>query len=88
MRYFLIFLTTFCFAQNPNSDNPKSGEVIIKYKSPKKLDFEDALINGSLQKPEMAVITADDKDEFVSLLRLRNDFRDSIARTSQGDLSK
>jgi hypothetical protein len=58
----------------------------IKYKAAKELDFEQVLVEGSLKRPELAVITGDSDENGNGLLRLREDFKDRTAQASGEDV--
>lgn len=50
----------------------------IKYKAGKQVDFDKQTIQGELRRPEISVVTGNDKTTDNGLLRLREDFVDRI----------
>jgi hypothetical protein len=45
----------------------------------KDIQFESLLIQGQIQRPDIAIVTGDPGDEMDGLLRLRKDFVDLMA---------
>jgi hypothetical protein len=62
---FLIFSTSF--AQEENKDL-------------KDIQFESLLIQGQVQRPDLAIVTGDPGDNLEGLLRMRTDFTDLMAQ--------
>ena len=50
----------------------------IKYKAGKQVDFDKQTIQGELRRPEISVVTGNDRTTDNGLLRLREDFVDRI----------
>ena len=59
---------------------PKDAPV--KYKSGKALNFEQLVIEGQLQRPELSVVTGDSDENGNGLLRLRENFVDRMAEAA------
>jgi hypothetical protein len=76
---FFIFL--FFLSQNASADDG----VKIKYQAAKDLNFEKLVIDGSLKRPELAVVTGDSDETTNGLLRLREDFKDRVAQAAGED---
>ncbi len=51
----------------------------VKYKKGKDVNFEELLIQGQLQRKEIAVVTGDAQDGTDGLLRQRENFLDRVA---------
>ena len=50
----------------------------IKYRAGKQVDFDKQTIQGELRRPEISVVTGNDRTTDNGLLRLREDFIDRI----------
>ena len=65
------------------SATPSAAKVTpeskVRYKSQKEHNFGAATINGSLQRPDIAVVTGNEAGGDNGLLRLRENFMDRIA---------
>lgn len=48
-------------------------------KNLKQIQFESLLIQGQVQRPDIAIVTGDSGNDLDGLLRLRNDFVDLMA---------
>jgi hypothetical protein len=55
-----------------------SGQPGVRYRAGKEVDFEELLIRGELQRPEISVVTGTVRQGADGLLRLRSDFTDRI----------
>ena len=51
----------------------------VHYKSGKDVNFEDTLIHGQLQKPELLIVTGNGAETSDGLLRLRENFLDRMS---------
>lgn len=56
----------------------ENSAVKAKYSQGKKIDFEALLVEGENKNAELSVVTGNLGDKDLGLLRLREDFRDSI----------
>ncbi len=63
-------------AGNPADAGPKDR---VRYTKSKKLDFNSQTVEGVLQRPETALITASETLSTNGILRLREDFLDKYA---------
>jgi hypothetical protein len=54
----------------------------VKYKAAKDVNFEELLIQGQLQRPEITVVTGESAQGTDGMLRLRENFLDQIAVSS------
>lgn len=59
-----------------------SSEPVVKYKSGKELNFEQLVIEGQLQRPELSVVTGDSDENGNGLLKLRENFVDRMAESA------
>ena len=62
--------------EKPAETNPKDR---VHYTKSKKLDFNNQTVEGNLQRPETALITASENLSTNGILRLREDFLDKFA---------
>lgn len=51
----------------------------VRYRKAKDVNFDEMLINGQLQRPEIAVVTGEVGQGTDGLLRLRENFIDQVA---------
>jgi hypothetical protein len=72
---FTLGLSAVTRAEVPN-------EPAVKYKSGKDLNFEQLVIEGQLQRPELSVVTGDSDENGNGLLRLRENFVDRMAEAA------
>lgn len=73
----LYLLTGPAMAAEPPATPP--AEPNVKYKSGKDVNFEELLIQGQLQRPEISVVTGNSQEGTDGLLRLRDNFLDRVA---------
>ena len=57
---------------------PAVKQKKIKYKTGKQVDFDKQTIQGELRRPEISVVTGNEKTTDNGILRLREDFVDRI----------
>lgn len=57
---------------------PPVKQKKIKYKAGKQVDFDKQTIQGELRRPEISVVTGNEKTTDNGILRLREDFVDRI----------
>ena len=69
----IVTLLLFAFAVKASGDK-------IKYRQGKKLDFEALLIEGENKRPEFSVVTGNEGEKDLGLLRLRENFNDLMAQ--------
>jgi len=60
-------------------DSPATPNKGVRYKSGKDLNFEELLINGQIQRPEISVVTGNTQQGTDGLLRLRENFLDRVS---------
>jgi hypothetical protein len=85
MTFIRVLLITLCLVtvaalgvdEAPSTVEPSTGKV--KYKGGKDVNFEELLIQGQLQRPEITVVTGNSQEGTDGLLRLRDDFLDRVA---------
>jgi hypothetical protein len=77
MKLLLLALSLFCFSAF-------SAEV-EENKDLKNIQFESILIQGEVQRPDIAIVTGDAGEDLDGLLRLRQDFSDLMAM-DQGEV--
>lgn len=65
-------------APDASADADPTKAKKIKYKAGKQVDFDKQTIQGELRRPEISVVTGNDKTTDNGLLRLREDFVDRI----------
>jgi hypothetical protein len=58
---------------------PGEAQKGVRYKSGKDLNFEELLINGQIQRPEISVVTGNTQQGTDGLLRLRENFLDRVS---------
>lgn len=63
-------------AETPGA--PSAPEAKVKYKTGKDVSFDELLIQGQLQRPEVTVVTGDVDQGTDGLLRLRENFLDRV----------
>lgn len=68
-------------ANSKSGSEPTTGEGggKIRYRKGKDVNFDEMLINGQLQRPEIAVVTGEVGQGTDGLLRLRENFIDQVA---------
>jgi hypothetical protein len=62
------------------AEKPAEKLGTVRYKSGKEVRFDEVLIKGQLQRPEVLVVTGDSGQSSDGLLRLREDFLDHITQ--------
>lgn len=60
-------------------EDEKAKKTRIRYKSAKEINFEELLIQGKLERPNLSVVTGSVNKDDSSLLRLRKDFLDRVS---------
>jgi hypothetical protein len=65
--FFIFFIFSLSFALEENKDS-------------KDIQFESLLIQGQIQRPDLAIVTGDSGDNLEGLLRMRTDFTDLMAQ--------
>ena len=58
----------------------------VQYREGKKIELDATLIQTSVQRPELAIVTGDERQGDSGLLRLRDNFNDRIAADAAADL--
>lgn len=68
-------------ASSPQDSQGVSAEnkPHVKYRTGKDVNFDELLIQGQLQRPNISVVTGDSEQGSDGLLRLRENFLDQIA---------
>ena len=66
MLYIIIMLTSFVFAQEQDRD--------VRYKQKTEIDFEGVDVEGTLVKPQGALLLDRKRASFNPLIKLRTDF--------------
>lgn len=69
-------------ADAPTSETVAPGKV--RYRAGKEVNFEELLINGALDRPEITVVTGQVEKGTDGLLKLRENFLDRVA-SDQGE---
>lgn len=62
-----------------NAAEAKKTKTKVRYKSSKEINFEELLIQGKLERPNLSVVTGSVNKDDSSLLRLRKDFLDRVS---------
>lgn len=75
----MIVLAALVFTGNAMAEEATPSKKNIRYKAGKSVDFENLLIQGELQRPDIAVVTGDASQGSDGLLRLRENFLDRMA---------
>jgi hypothetical protein len=73
-------------AQADSASTSKAPPAKVHYKTGKDIDFEELLIQGQLQRPEITVVTGDSGQGTDGLLRLRENFLDQVAIDTGGEV--
>jgi hypothetical protein len=68
------------YGQEKGQDKVSEKLGTVRYKSGKEVRFDEVLIRGQLQRPEILVVTGDSGQSSDGLLRLREDFLDHITQ--------
>ncbi len=82
----IAFADNIVFAQDTPAPMPKSkNPPIISSKDKRKqtIDFEDELIQGEVNKPELFYLMQKKQFNFKRLIKLREDFIPEMRRTSE-----
>lgn len=77
IRIILCFLVMSFFATNVLAENANSKGP--RYRTGKKIDFESLLIEGQKKKADYSVVTGNLGENDLGLLKLREDFLDTMA---------
>lgn len=72
------------FAADPSAEEAAASGAKVKYKAGKEVNFEELLIKGELNRPEITVVTGQVEKGTDGLLKLRENFLDRIA-SDQGE---
>lgn len=75
----LSLLTTLSLAEEKSSTKPR-------YREGKKIDFESLLIEGQKKQADYSVVTGNLGEEDLGLLKLREDFLDSMANDASEEI--
>ena len=80
----LVGISTHGLAATDSADidAAKNPDAKIKYKAGKELNFEQLVIEGTLKRPEMAIVTGDADENGNGLLRLRENFQDRLTESA------
>ena len=88
-----LFLCNFTFAQTSESEGDAAAPApvdlqtgpakIIKSDKKQSLNFEDELIEGTSQKPDLFYIFQKNNIKFKKLIRLRENFLPEMGRTAE-----
>ncbi len=76
MKKALLVLMVLMISLSSFSQEEKKA---IRYRKSGKIDFEALLIEGENKKAEVAVVTGNNGDKDLGLLKLREDFNDFMA---------
>lgn len=79
MVLFLLVIITGAFSENGKAQN-RPNEVPIKKHT---LNFDDELIEGSIQKPELLYLLQRKNFNFKKLIRLRENFLPEMVETGE-----
>ncbi len=66
-------------ARGGMKEGVKTKKTHVRYKSSKEINFEELLIQGKLERPNLSVVTGSVDKDNSSLLRLRKDFLDRVS---------
>lgn len=84
---FVVFLSTSAFAQDEEAAPaaPSSGAAKSRPKPTRtqKLNFEDELVEGATQKPELFYLFQKKNFNYKRLIKLRQNFIPEMRRTSE-----
>ena len=77
----IVFVQAESFsATDQKGSNSGTGEQSkVRYRKGKDVNFDELLINGQLQRPEISVVTGEVGQGTDGLLRLRENFLDQVA---------
>lgn len=80
----VIFASQFAMAQS-NSNIPLDKNNMVKSKSDRKqtLNFEDELVEGSAQKPELFYLFQKKNFNYKRLIKLRENFLPEMRKTTE-----
>ncbi|MBS1962509.1 MAG: hypothetical protein JST04_09850 [Bdellovibrionales bacterium] len=71
-------------AADPTAEEAAASGAKVKYKAGKDVNFEELLIKGELNRPEITVVTGQVDKGTDGLLKLRENFLDRVA-SDQGE---
>ena len=76
-----VIASTSLFAAPTNTAGTESPDknAKVRYRKAKDVNLDELLIQGQLQRGEIAVVTGDAEDGTDGLLRLRENFLDRVA---------
>ena len=72
----LLVLATLAWAGDDVEKDADGNRVV--YRSKTEIDFEDLEIEGTLQKPQSALVLERKKANFNPLIKLRTDWNDAV----------
>ena len=78
MMTLILFASSFALAQNAVSDEDQ-----IKAEKKQSLNFEDELIEGTTQKPDLFYIFQKNNFKFKKLIKLRENFLPEMNRNAE-----
>ena len=76
---FLLILTALAWAGD-NVDRDENGNRVI-YRDKTEIDFEDLEIEGTLQRPQTALVLERKQASFNPLIKLRTDWNDAMSQS-------
>lgn len=81
----ILFLQSFSNAQNSDSAPTQLPTTTVINKTPKKqvLNFEDELVEGGSQKPELFYLFQKKNFNYTRLIKLRENFLPEMRKTSE-----
>lgn len=82
---FLLSSATVALAQTPPPKDPPAAGSAAKSKEGKKtsVNFEDQLIEGQTQKPELFYLLQNRNNNFKRLIKLRENFLPEMRKTAE-----
>ena len=90
LRSVILFCLVVCagtvsFAQEEAAPVPSGGAVRSKSKGTRtqKLNFEDELVEGSTQKPDLAYLFQKKNFNYKRLIKLRENFKPEMRKTAE-----
>jgi len=82
MTLFALVITSSVVlaVENPDLEKNANARKGVHYRAQKEVNFEQLLIQGDIQRPEVSVVTGNEVQGTDGLLRLRENFVDRIAQ--------
>ncbi len=81
--FLCLSMTCFQVATAQTDREPAQGEASVKPEKKKNLSFEDELVEGATQKPELFYLFQKKNFNYKRLIKLRENFLPEMRKTSE-----